>query len=71
MGRKQLYLARNQICARHGFPFSSSTLQKHFTKKTYYGRRNSDAEPNFNAVEKHNIWLIRKIERINGGAYSW
>ncbi|MDA8633152.1 hypothetical protein N9L71_05290 [Verrucomicrobiales bacterium] len=45
-------------------------LTKTLHQKTYYERRKSEAEPNFNAVEEHNIWLIRKIERINGGAYS-
>ena len=68
---QQLSIARNEIYARHGYPFSSRALQDHFAKKPYYVRGASKAEPDFNAVEKHNLWLIRKIERIRGGAYSW
>lgn len=68
---QQLSIARNEIYARHGYPFSSPALQRHFAKKPYYVRSSSKAEPDFNAVEKHNLWLIRKIERLNGGAYSW
>lgn len=68
---QELSIARNEIYARHGYPFSSPALQDYFGRKPYYQRSNFSGEPNFNAIEKHNIWLIRKIERINGGAYTW
>lgn len=67
----ELSIARNEIYARHGYPFSSPTLRNYFSQKPYYSPVNSKAEPNFNSVEKHNLWLIRKVERINGGAYQW
>lgn len=68
---KELSIARNELYARHGYPFSAKALQRHFSKKPYYVRSSRKSEPNFNAVEKHNLWQIRKIERINGGAYQW
>lgn len=67
----ELSIARNEIYARHGFSFSSPTLRQHFSAKPYYSDSGSSSEPNFNAVESHNVWLIRKIERLKGGAYSW
>lgn len=67
----ELSIARNEIYARHGYPFSSATLRAYFSQKPYYNPVTSTAEPNFNGVEKHNLWLIRKVERINGGAYKW
>ncbi len=66
-----LALARNEIFARHGFPFKSKVLQRYFTLKPDYQRNSSAKAPSFNAVEKQNIWLIEKIERIRGGAWSW
>lgn len=68
---KQLSIARNEIYARHGYPFSSVKLQLFFKRKPYY-RRNEDAtNPALNMVEQQNVWLIKKIERIKGGAYRW
>jgi hypothetical protein len=67
----QLSIARNEIYARHGFPFSSRALQEYFALKSYYRRTPSATDPKFNAVEAHNLWLIRKIERIKGGPYKW
>ena len=68
---KELSIARNEIYARHGYPFQSRKLQEHFGQKPYYRPKESRADPDFNQVEQHNLWLIRKIERIKGGAYHW
>jgi len=68
---QQLSIARNEIYARHGYPFQSRVLQNHFAKKPYYYRDSNATDPDFNDVESHNLWLIRKLERINGGAYRW
>ncbi|HRQ89328.1 MAG TPA: YARHG domain-containing protein, partial [Bacteroidia bacterium] len=67
----ELSIARNEIFARHGFPFSSRALQEYFALKPWYVRDESARSPDFNPVEKHNIWLIEKIERLQGGAYKW
>jgi len=68
---QELSIARNEIYARHGYPFTSAKLRDYFGRKPDYRRNESAGEPDFNAVEQHNLWLIRKIERINGGAHRW
>ena len=67
----QLSIARNEIFARHGYPFRSAILADYFSLKPYYTRNPRATSPNFNGVERQNLWLIKKIERIRGGAYSW
>ncbi|MDF1824281.1 MAG: YARHG domain-containing protein [Verrucomicrobiales bacterium] len=67
----ELSIARNEIYARHGYPFTSRALQEYFATKPYYYRDPSAKDPAFTDIENHNLWLIRKVERINGGAYSW
>lgn len=71
LSAQELSIARNEIFARHGFPFSSRVLQSYFARKPYYRRNPGMTNPPLNSVEKQNVWLIRKIERIQGGAYSW
>ncbi len=67
----ELSIARNEIFARHGYPFAAKALREHFGKKPWYVRDASATSPDFNAVEKHNLWLIEKIERIQGGPHRW
>ncbi|MDF1656330.1 MAG: YARHG domain-containing protein [Verrucomicrobiales bacterium] len=71
MTPQELSIARNEIYARHGYPFVSRALQNYFATKPYYFRDSSAKDPTFTDIENHNLWLIRKVERINGGAYSW
>jgi hypothetical protein len=71
MTLKELSIARNEIYARHGFPFKSKVLQQFFATKPYYRRAHSTAEPAFNPIERQNLWLIRKMERIKGGPHQW
>jgi|GEM_PF-1724037 len=68
---QELSIARNEIYARHGYPFASRALQDHFARKSSYYRDQSATDPTFNSFEQHNIWLIEKVERILGGAYKW
>lgn len=67
----ELSIARNEIFARHGFPFSSAALKEYFARKPDYFRDETATKPAFSSIEKHNLWLIEKIERIQGGAYKW
>jgi hypothetical protein len=67
----ELSIARNEIFARHGYPFSAKALRDYFGRKSWYVRDESAKDPDFNTVEKHNLWLIEKIERIQGGAHQW
>jgi hypothetical protein len=69
--RPELSIARNEIYARHGYPFSAKALREFFGRKSWYVRDESAKDPDFNTVEKHNLWLIEKIERIQGGAHQW
>lgn len=66
-----LSIARNEIYARHGFSFSTPALRSYFSKMPGYRSSGSSAEPSFNTVEQHNLWTIRKIERLKGGAFKW
>jgi len=68
---QELSIARNEIYARHGFPFSSQTLSNYFEQKPYYLRDESAKNPNLSPIEEQNLWLIRKIERLKGGPYEW
>lgn len=68
---RELSLARNEIYARHGYPFKTKALQDHFKQKPWYRPNPRATEPSFTAVEEQNLWLLRKIERIKGGAYKW
>jgi hypothetical protein len=71
LSTENLSLARNEIFARYGFPFQSKALQRYFALKPGYRRNPAITDPKFNAIERQNIWLIEKIERIRGGAYKW
>ncbi|MDF1754085.1 MAG: YARHG domain-containing protein [Verrucomicrobiales bacterium] len=71
LSKAELSIARNEMFARHGYPFQSAVLKDYFARKPYYRRNPSASSPKFNAVERHNIWLIEKVERIKGGAYRW
>ncbi|MDF1858655.1 MAG: YARHG domain-containing protein [Verrucomicrobiales bacterium] len=68
---RDLSIARNEIFARHGYPFKSRELQEFFGRKPYYVREASATDPSLSAVEEQNLWLIRKIERLKGGPYKW
>lgn len=67
----QLSLARNEILARNGFPFTNPTLRKYFSLKPGYAPIPDMTDPTLTDVENQNIWLIKKIERIKGGPYIW
>lgn len=68
---RDLSIARNEILARHGYPFRSPALQAYFSGKPDYVRDPGAADPSLNGVEEQNVWLLQKIERIKGGAYQW
>lgn len=67
----QISIARNEIYARHGYPFKSTFLKEYFSSKPYYRRNEDDTDPQFNQVEQLNIWLLNKIERLKGGPHKW
>ena len=67
-----LYLARNEIYARHGRMFKNSDLQQYFGSQSWYmplySPENFD-EGVFNAYEKENINLIKSVEQAYGSPY--
>lgn len=68
----EMYLARNEIYARHGRIFKNSDLQQYFGSQSWYvplySPENFD-EGVFNAYEKENINLIKSVEQAYGSPY--
>lgn len=70
----ELYLARNEIFARHGRGFSSADLQDYFDGKSWYSEQYTPEEfdalsSQLNDVEAANVATIRSIEESRGSAY--
>ena len=61
-----LYVARNEICARHGYTFSNGELRNRFMYKSWYPKVRSS----LNYVEQANLDLIASIERNRGSYYA-
>lgn len=59
----ELWLARNEIYARHGYHFKNGYLQAYFEKYAWYeDRGDSFSEDEFSQIEKDNVSLFKKIE---------
>ncbi len=59
----KLYLARNEIFARHGYKFKTKELQDYFKSKSWYKAKKKDVpESELNACEKANLKKIQKRE---------
>ncbi len=70
----ELYLARNEIYARHGRLFSVDVLIDYFNSRKWYdGKYTAEAfnalENVFNEFEVENIELVKEIERERASAY--
>ncbi|MBQ6390261.1 MAG: YARHG domain-containing protein [Eggerthellaceae bacterium] len=61
-----LYVARNEICARHGYVFSNGELANRFKNKSWYHKYRTP----MNEVESYNLNLIYNIERARGSLYA-
>lgn len=58
-----LYLARNEIYARHGYIFKNQDLQEYFGSKSWYqGRTQEVSDSSLNEYERANIQLILSLE---------
>lgn len=63
MGENDLWLARNEIYARHGYHFKNGYLQAYFEKYAWYeDRGDSFSEDEFSQIEKDNVSLFKKME---------
>jgi len=56
LSKHDLFLARNEVFARHGRPFRSPALRRHFAQFPWYRPR--DGEIRLSAVEAANVRLI-------------
>ena len=70
-----LYLARNEILARHGRKFKNQDLRDYFNSRTWYKPKYSPEEfdskhmGELNEYEKANIDIILEVEREKGSPY--
>jgi hypothetical protein len=68
----ELYIARNEIYARHGRRFKNSDLQTYFDSKSWY---NGTIDPDdfsddmLNETERKNAVTIRSVEESRGSKY--
>lgn len=69
----ELYIARNEIYARHGREFNNQDLQDYFHNKNWYTARYSpdsfDSMVTLNSYEKKNAETILAIEKRRGSSY--
>ena len=61
LSKHQLFVARNEIYARHGRSFASPDLQSHFSSLDWYSPR--EAETELSAIETANVRLIAREEQ--------
>lgn len=59
---KALRLMRNEIFARYGREFRSEDLNLYFTKQSWYKINPDYSDDLLNAIDRHNILLIREAE---------
>lgn len=69
MGLRDLYLARNEIYARHGHSFRTPFLRRHFEGTGWYrdAGDNERAAASLSAVERANVDTIKRAEAAAGG----
>ncbi len=69
----ELYLARNEIYARHGREFNNEDLQDYFWNKDWYKPQYSpdsfDSHVTLNSYEKKNADTMLSIEQKRGSSY--
>lgn len=71
----ELYLARNEIFARHGRGFKNADLVDYFNSKDWYTQKYSptefDAMPSpLNSIERENLDTIRALEAQRNSEYA-
>lgn len=75
MSTYDLYIARNEIFARHGRDFTKADLRQYFSSKSWYHVQYSpsefDAHTNtlLNDYERKNSELMLKIEKLRNSPY--
>ena len=57
-----LALIRNEILARHGYPFKKTIYREYFDAREWYHRDENFAYSSLNSIEMTNVELIKKLE---------
>jgi len=65
LSKNDIALIRNEIYARKGHIFTTSTYQNYFAQKTWYVPTASVRWTDLNEIEKANIRLIKEFEKNN------
>ena len=67
MSDNQLWIAKNEIYARHGRKFKNASIQKYFESKSWYkvnpNYNYADDSANLTQIEKTNLLKILKYQK--------
>ena len=64
-----LFLARNEIYARHGYVFQAGELSEYFSSKSWYHPSDVFNEGDISEVERQNVSTILSLEHTRGSQY--
>ena len=69
MSDHDLFVARNEIYARHGYVFEAGELSDYFASKSWYHPAEVFNEGDITDIERQNVSLILSIEQSRGSQY--
>lgn len=69
LSNHDLFLARNEIYARHGYVFEAGELSEYFASKSWYHSSDVFSEGALSEVERANVSAILAIEQARGSQY--
>lgn len=69
MSDHDLFVARNEIYARHGYVFEAGELSEYFESKSWYHPSDVFNEGDITEIERQNVSLILSIEQSRGSQY--
>lgn len=64
-----LFIARNEIYARHGYVFEGGELSEYFASKSWYLASDVFNEADITEIERQNVSTILSIEQQRGSTY--
>lgn len=64
-----LFVARNEIYARHGYTFEAGELSEHFSSKSWYHPSDVFNEGDITDIERQNVSNILSVEQSRGSQY--
>ena len=69
MSNHDLFVARNEIYARHGYVFETGELSTYFSSKSWYHPSEVFNEAEISEIERENVSAILAIEQARGSQY--